>query len=71
MVIKTIDASLCNGCGFCDAACPVDVIYMDQDSQTAEIAFPDDCMTCFNCELECPTDAIYVDPMKHPKPQPW
>ncbi len=70
-MIKAIDQELCTGCANCDDACPMDVIYMNPETEKAEIKYPADCMTCFNCELECPADAIYVDPIKHEKPQAW
>ena len=70
-MIESINHELCNGCGGCDLVCPMDVIYMNQETRKAEIWYRQDCMTCFNCELECPVDAIYVDPIKNKKPQPW
>lgn len=70
-MIKSIDAELCFGCGDCDAACPMDVIYLDPARQIAEIRYPQDCMTCYSCEVECPVDAVLVDPIKNPKPQAW
>ena len=70
-MIDRIDETLCNGCGYCDIACPMDVIYLDSEKGKAEIRYREDCMTCFSCELDCPTNAIYVDPFKYEKPQPW
>jgi len=70
-MIESIDPELCTGCGGCDLACPMDVIYMNPETEKAEILYWWDCMTCFNCELECPVDAIYVDPIKNKTPQPW
>ena len=68
-MIERINEQLCIGCGNCDVACPMDVIYMNDDR--AEIRFKDDCQTCYNCELSCPTNAVYVDPIKAVKLQPW
>lgn len=70
-MIQKIDEELCIGCGDCDIACPMDVIYFNDATKKAEIKFQEDCMTCYNCELSCPVDAIYVDPIKAEKPQVW
>ena len=70
MIVHIIEED-CNGCGRCDLACPMDVIYMNRQRGLAEIRYVDDCMTCFNCELECPLDAIHVDPIKTEPCQPW
>jgi NAD-dependent dihydropyrimidine dehydrogenase PreA subunit len=70
-MIESIDKQLCIGCGNCDAACPMDVIYLDMQTVKAQIRYKDDCMTCFNCELQCPTKAVHVDPIKAEKIQPW
>ena len=70
-MIESIDKSLCNGCGRCDTACPMDVIYPVEGAPLVEIKYREDCMTCYNCELECPTNAIYVDPFTGERPQAW
>ncbi len=70
-MIEEIVQTLCNGCGICDLACPMDVLYADQANATVSIRYPDDCMTCFNCEVVCPTDAVRVDPIRALKPQAW
>ena len=70
-MIQIIDREKCFGCGNCDLACPLDVIYLDSETRTAEIRYLHDCQTCFNCEIACPSGAILVDPMKKEKPQPW
>ncbi len=70
-MIVSIDLELCNSCGRCDEACPMDVIYMDEKTDKPEIRFVDDCMTCYNCEIECALGLIYVDPIKIEKHQPW
>jgi len=70
-MIKSIDQARCVGCGECDLACPMDVIYLNEEVDRSEIRYREHCQTCFNCELACSTGAIYVDPAKKPKVQPW
>lgn len=70
MIVQIIEER-CDGCGRCDFACPMDVIYLSRERGLPEIRYGDDCMTCFNCELECPLDAIRVDPVKAEPCQPW
>jgi formate hydrogenlyase subunit 6/NADH:ubiquinone oxidoreductase subunit I len=59
------------GFGGLFAAIQARKLYLDLASQTAEIRYPQDCMTCYSCEVECPVDAVFVDPIKNPKPQAW
>ncbi len=70
-MIKSIDHEKCIGCGNCDLACPMDVIYLDVEIKKSEIKYLDHCQTCFNCELACPNGAVLVDPAKKEKIQPW
>jgi NAD-dependent dihydropyrimidine dehydrogenase PreA subunit len=66
MAIERIDADLCNGCGICVDTCWKDVIRMDEETQKAVIAYPDDCVACNYCEQDCPQNAIYVSPEVKP-----
>ena len=54
----SIDPDLCNGCGNCVQACPVNVLQMD--GPKAVVALPNDCCVCFLCTDDCPTGAIHV-----------
>ena len=38
-MIKAIDQELCTGCANCDDACPMDVIYMNPETEKAEITY--------------------------------
>ena len=62
MGIRKIDLSLCDGCGLCDMACPMDVIRIDQATKKAFIKYLRDCQACLLCEYNCPQKAIYVSP---------
>lgn len=59
MSIKRIDEELCNGCGNCIDACPVDVLRMGEQNK-AIIAYAEDCTSCFTCVFDCPPKAIEV-----------
>ena len=65
MAIERIDRNLCNGCGTCVNACPMDVIRLDKTDKRAVIAYVRECMCCAACEIECPAAAIYVSPEKY------
>jgi NAD-dependent dihydropyrimidine dehydrogenase PreA subunit len=62
MAIEKIDAGLCTGCGDCVKSCPMDVIRMDADADTAVIRYAQECMNCEQCVLDCPVEAITVTP---------
>lgn len=66
-MIQHIDSARCTGCGSCVRGCPLDVIHMA--GKTAQIAYPEDCMTCYLCELHCPSGAIFVHPFKAAPPE--
>jgi adenylylsulfate reductase, subunit B len=55
-----IDAHLCTGCGICEDACPLDVIYMDAETSRPSIRYPDECWHCGSCRQECPEEAISI-----------
>jgi len=67
-MISSIDPARCNGCGICVEICIMDVIRLDEATDKAYIAYPDDCQLCYQCELECPEGAVYVDftPLERP-----
>ena len=43
---------------YCDAVCPVDVVY---EGEKLLVIHPDECIDCGVCEPECPADAIRPD----------
>lgn len=72
MPIEKIDMDLCTGCGTCADSCPLDVIYVDEESGKAHARYPGDCVACYNCERDCPVGAIHVSPQRgRPVPHPW
>ena len=62
MGIKHIKEELCNGCNICVQDCPMDVIRLNEETETAYIAYAKDCAVCYICELDCPEKAIKVQP---------
>ncbi len=60
MGIQSVDQGLCNACGNCVEDCPMDVFRMDEETNTAYVAYPGDCMVCGICEDECSQGAIIL-----------
>ncbi len=60
MGIRKIDLDLCNACGICIDACPMDVLREDRTTKKPLIKYLRDCQACLLCELKCPCQAIYV-----------
>ena len=51
MGIRKIDLNLCNGCGMCIDACPMDVLRIDEVTKKPFIKYLRDCQSCFLCEM--------------------
>lgn len=60
MAIKDVNKELCNGCGHCVEICPMDVFRMDEKTDQAYVAYPEDCMVCYMCENDCDQGAIVL-----------
>ena len=66
-LIARCDASLCNGCGLCERACPIDAVSLPvppggskRDRRcTVDEAY---CLGCGACALKCPTGALRLHP---------
>jgi 2-oxoglutarate ferredoxin oxidoreductase subunit delta len=74
-MIEKIDSKLCNGCGWCELACPMELILLrdiskdDKKKKQAYFNNPMECVVCYNCEKVCPKGAITVGsekPIPHP-----
>jgi len=60
-----IDYNLCNGCGECYEACPMDVFGWDEAKHRPTVAHPAECRVCCVCEIVCPEVAIDVKVLLH------
>lgn len=54
-----IDKQLCVGCGTCADHCPLDCIYLEDE--TAVVRYPDECWHCGACRQDCPAQAITIE----------
>ena len=53
-----IDETLCDGCGDCVVACPMEIFVLKLEKATA--INQDTCMDCELCEVGCTNGAIKV-----------
>lgn len=58
----TIDTHRCTGCGWCVAACPLDLLSLEvKDWKKTSVARDlHTCTGCRKCELRCPFQVITV-----------
>ncbi len=54
-----INHEKCNACGICDAHCPLDVLYLEDD--VLDVRYPYECWHCGACRQDCPTGAVEID----------
>ena len=60
-----INLDWCNGCGFCIAFCPSDVLQPSPSVNVKGVSFPvvaapEKCITCRRCQYLCPDLSIYL-----------
>ncbi len=53
-----INLDKCTGCGICEAVCPGDLIYTDEQTGQVGVRYPDECWYCGSCRADCPADAV-------------
>ena len=59
--VVNIDDGLCMGCGACVEICPQRILYLDEDTNTAEVTDHGLCDRLRGCERVCPVGAIKID----------
>lgn len=50
----------CKRCGICEDNCPLDVIYINPETQLPYIKYPLECWHCGSCRQECREGAIAI-----------
>ncbi|MBE3586345.1 MAG: ferredoxin family protein [Thermoanaerobacter sp.] len=55
-----IDTEKCIGCGVCEDNCPGDLIYIDEKTGKAVVAYPEECWFCGSCRMDCPEECIKI-----------
>jgi Fe-S-cluster-containing hydrogenase component 2 len=60
LVVPTVNAALCSGCGRCVAACPEKIITLEtiRFHKNAVIWNPEKCNSCGRCVTACPIAAL-------------
>ena len=66
-----MDASRCTGCGWCVAACPLDLLSLEQHlgRKAAVLSGAETCTACRLCEAKCLFGAIGVQRQTEALPQ--
>jgi len=53
-----LDESRCQGAGYCEQVCPVNVFEVDPDRRLASLPGAAHCVQCGACIVQCPCDAL-------------
>ncbi len=58
--LPVIDAKRCTGCGWCVAACPLDLLSLERHGwkKRSELHDAERCTGCAYCALKCPFGVI-------------
>ncbi|MFZ5942964.1 MAG: indolepyruvate ferredoxin oxidoreductase subunit alpha [Bacillota bacterium] len=60
MIEININTEKCTGCGDCVKACPLEIIYMENNLCNVHRNLLGECLTCQSCVVVCPSGAVTV-----------
>ena len=63
-LLPSIDLKRCTGCGWCVAACPLDLLSLEREGWKKHSALHDAqrCTGCAYCAIRCPFNVITMQP---------